>query len=164
MAEDSGLVRELFDLHWQRTVRLAGLLRAADAEDVAAESFVRLLTHQHRLHAADQALSYLRRIVLNIVRDQARHARWADQRMQVLARSASLAVSSGTSAAQDQRILDAVACLPGRQREAIVLRFWLDLRQHEIAQAMSVSIGSVKTHLARGLAALRPALEASDDQ
>jgi RNA polymerase sigma factor (sigma-70 family) len=50
--------------------------------------------------------------------------------------------------------------LPARQREALVLRHWLGLKESEIAAAMGISVGSVKTHTARGLAALTHAMEA----
>jgi RNA polymerase sigma factor (sigma-70 family) len=60
----------------------------------------------------------------------------------------------------DQKALvDAVRALPARQREALVLRFWLDLRESEIAEAMGISAGSVKVHVSRGMAALSRTLE-----
>ena len=49
--------------------------------------------------------------------------------------------------------------LPGRQREAIVLRYYAGLSQAEIAEAMAISLGAVKSHTARGMAALHAALE-----
>ena len=49
--------------------------------------------------------------------------------------------------------------LPVRQREALVLRYYADLSEGEIAEAMGVSRGAVKSHTARGMAALRNVLE-----
>lgn len=49
--------------------------------------------------------------------------------------------------------------LPGRQREALVLRYYADLSEAEIAATMGISRGSVKSHTSRGIAALRAALE-----
>ena len=61
---------------------------------------------------------------------------------------------------EDHRaLLAALAALPARRREAIVLRYWLDLPEREIAAAMGVSTGTVKSHLSRGLDALGEALE-----
>jgi RNA polymerase sigma factor (sigma-70 family) len=61
---------------------------------------------------------------------------------------------------EDHReLLAALADLPARRREAIVLRFWLDLPEREIAAAMGVSLGTVKSHVSRGLDALGQALE-----
>ena len=61
---------------------------------------------------------------------------------------------------EDRReLLAALATLPARRREAIVLRYWLDLPEREIAAAMGVSTGTVKSHVSRGLDALGEALE-----
>ncbi|MGH3181343.1 MAG: RNA polymerase sigma factor [Streptosporangiaceae bacterium] len=57
-----------------------------------------------------------------------------------------------------REVLTALAELPPRRREAIVLRYWLDLAEREIAAAMGVSPGTVKSHVSRGLAALAQAL------
>ena len=60
---------------------------------------------------------------------------------------------------EDHReVIAALADLPVRRREAIVLRYWLDLPEREIAAAMGVSLGTVKSHVSRGLAALGRAL------
>jgi len=60
----------------------------------------------------------------------------------------------------DQRALvDAIRRLPARQREALVLRYWLDLREAEIAAAMGISAGAVKSHTSRGMATLTRMLE-----
>ena len=61
-------------------------------------------------------------------------------------------------------MITALAGLPSRRREAIVLRFWLDLPEREIAAAMGISPGTVKSHVSRGLAALARALEAGDQE
>jgi RNA polymerase sigma factor (sigma-70 family) len=62
-------------------------------------------------------------------------------------------------AREDQRaVVRALAALPDRQREAVVLRYWLDLREAEVAAAMGISAGAVKTHTSRAMAALTRAL------
>jgi RNA polymerase sigma factor (sigma-70 family) len=58
-------------------------------------------------------------------------------------------------------LLAAVRMLPPRQREALVLRYYLDLPEAETAQVMGVSTGAVKSHTARALAALRRELEST---
>jgi RNA polymerase sigma factor (sigma-70 family) len=55
-------------------------------------------------------------------------------------------------------VLTALAALPPRRREAIVLRYWLDLSEREIAEAMGTSPGTVESNVSRGLAALAEAL------
>jgi RNA polymerase sigma factor (sigma-70 family) len=57
-----------------------------------------------------------------------------------------------------ETVMSAVALLPARQREAIVLRYYADLSEAEIADAMGCSRGAVKSHTARGMTALRARL------
>jgi RNA polymerase sigma factor (sigma-70 family) len=59
-----------------------------------------------------------------------------------------------------QDVLDAMRSLPRRQRECLVLRYYLDLSESEIASTLGISNGSVKSHASRGLAALAKRLEA----
>jgi RNA polymerase sigma factor (sigma-70 family) len=54
----------------------------------------------------------------------------------------------------ERRVARAVAGLPQRQRECLVLRYWLDLSEREIADTLEVSVGSVKTHVHRALASV----------
>ena len=56
-------------------------------------------------------------------------------------------------------VVAALRELPEQQREAIVLRYYADLSEAQIATAMGISRGAVKSHTARGMAALRAALE-----
>jgi RNA polymerase sigma factor (sigma-70 family) len=66
---------------------------------------------------------------------------------------------------EDHReVIAALAGLPARRREAIVLRFWLDLPEREIAAAMGVSPGTVKSHVSRGMAELTIALKSLNAQ
>jgi RNA polymerase sigma factor (sigma-70 family) len=66
-------------------------------------------------------------------------------------------------AAADAVVLDALGDLPARQRDCLVLRFYLELSEREIAETLDISPNSVKTHCRRGLAALETRLEASHD-
>ena len=59
-----------------------------------------------------------------------------------------------------QEVLDALRTLPRRQRECLVLRYYLDLSEAEIASTLGISNGSVKSHSSRGLAAVPRHLEA----
>src|SRR5437588_590182 len=58
-----------------------------------------------------------------------------------------------------ESVLGALRALPLRQREALVLRYYADLSEAEIAAAMGISQGAVKSHASRGMAALRQSLE-----
>jgi RNA polymerase sigma-70 factor (sigma-E family) len=155
-------IAELFETHHLPLVRLAVLLGADDAEDVVAEAFYQLYRRWRRLRSPEAAATYLRSVVVNLTRMRIRH-------LQVVRKHAARSgdepahVASGEERAvlrDDQKALvDAVRALPARQREALVLRFWLDLRESEIADAMGISAGSVKVHVSRGMAALSRMLE-----
>lgn len=148
--------RAIFDAEAARVVRLAALLGAADPEDVAQEAFVRLYAKRERLRAGTpDHVSYLNRIVVNLVRDRHRHAT-AGARFQLLSRREAETPTESAEciairSAEGRRVLDALAGLPPRRREAIVLRFWLDLPYAEIARAMGVSVGSAKSAVSRGV-------------
>lgn len=156
-------VSQVFDRHHGELVRLARLLGAdADAEDVVAEAFYELYRRWDRLRDPSSAAAYVRSAVCNLSRMRLRH-------LQVVRRHASTAssrpdtVGSAESevllAEEHQEVIDALATLPTRQRQALVLRYWLDLREAEVAQAMGISRGAVKAHTSRGMAALTRRLE-----
>lgn len=159
-ADEHG-VEELFRTRYLEMVRLAGLLGADDPEDIAQEAFTRLM--RRRLPEPQAALGYLRAIVVNLTRNRHRHLRVVRMRT-----PAAVAEGSSEQAAilrEDHReVIGALAGLPPRRREAIVLRFWLDLPEREIAAAMGVSAGTVKAHVSRGMAELTLALKALNDQ
>jgi RNA polymerase sigma factor (sigma-70 family) len=105
----------------------------------------------------DAGLAYVRRCVCNLTHNRHRHLRVVRLRTP----SARPEASSEQAAIlrEDQReVLAALAQLPPRRREAIVLRYWLDLSEREIAAALGVSQGTVKSNVSRGLAALALAL------
>lgn len=162
-----GLDREeavavLFAAHHLPMVRLAVLLGADDAEDVVAEAFYQLYRRWPRLRSADAAAAYLRSVVVNLTRMRIRHLQVV-RRHSVRSGQVPDHVASGEDRAvlrdDQQALVDAVCELPTRQREALVLRFWLDLRESEIANAMGISAGAVKAHVSRGMAALSRRLE-----
>ncbi len=141
-------------------VRLATLLlgdRAA-AEDVVQDVFARVWERRDRLAAAGFTAAYFYRAVVNGCRSvhRRRGAFGATG-----AADAELRSEPGTSAEdivlradEDRRVLSALATLPRRQREALVLRYYQRLSEAEIATAMRISRGTVKSTTARGLAAL----------
>jgi RNA polymerase sigma-70 factor (sigma-E family) len=138
-------------------VRLATLLlgdRAA-AEDVVQDVFARVWERRDRLAAAGFTAAYFYRAVVNGCRSVHRRRGVSG------AGEAALRPEPGTSAEdivlradEDRRVLSALATLPRRQREALVLRYYQRLSEAEIAAAMRISRGTVKSTTARGLAAL----------
>ena len=158
--EREAAVTRLFASEAAQLQRLATLLGAGhEAEDVVAEAFCDLHRRWSRLRDPETAPAYLRSVVCNLVRMRLRH-------LQVVRRSPPGAppdVSSAESEVvlrEDQlEVVRALRDLPERQREALVLRYWLDLKESEVAAAMGITAGSVKAHTSRGMAALTRALE-----
>lgn len=144
--------------HYTSLVRLATLVLGdvGLAEQITQDAFVKLQLRWGGLRRLDRAPAYLRSVVLNAARSHLRHRKVSDRHD--ARRTAAPAVETPEGAtlgrADQERVVAALRRLSGRQREAIALRYYLDLPEAEIAAAMGVSAGSVKTHLHRGLAAL----------
>ncbi|MBV7699385.1 RNA polymerase sigma factor [Streptomyces sp. TRM70350] len=159
--EREATVARLFDLHYSSMLRLAVLLGADDPEDIVAEAYYQIYRKWNRLRDNQTAEAYLRSTVCNLTRMRLRH-------LQVVRKHATRppeeVVASAENSAllrDDQReLINALQQLPARQREALVLRHWLGLKESEIAAAMGISAGSVKTHTARGIVALTQVMEA----
>ncbi len=157
--------RALFDDHAARVVRLAWLLGADDPEDVAQDAFIRLYERRERLATVDDVAAYLNRTAVNLVRD--RHRRRVSGRSALLRlrrddeRAAPSAEDLSLRRRERHRVLDALDLIAPRRREAVVLRYWLDLPYSEIAAAMGTSVGAAKSAVSRGLDDLHTHLEES---
>ncbi len=153
----TGLYRE----HFARLSWLALLLGADDPDDIAQEAFVRLHQRRRRLRDPQAAVAYLRRTVVNLTRNRIRHLGVARRHAAVRQVQATMASAEDAAVAgEDQRrILSAMRRLTPRHREALVLRYWLDLSEAQMAAAMGCSPGTVKSHVSRGLAELAHELE-----
>ncbi len=148
----------LYQVHVLGLVRLAVVLlgdRPA-AEDVVQDAFCGLYTHWERLSDPAKALPYLRSSVLNGCRNTRRRQRYTGRAPAGWAGTppAESAESSVLVAEEHREVLAALQHLPARQREALVLRFYLDLAEPEIAQTRGVTAGTVKSTTSRALAAL----------
>lgn len=146
-------VTALYEEHALSLIRLAYVIlgdRHA-AEDVVQDAFSGLYRAWHRLPDRANLLGYLRVSVVNGCRSVYRRAR----RVPALAEPDAASAESVVMAGEEQRAtFAALKQLPVRQREAIVLRFYADLAEPEVAQAMGVSRGTVKSNTSRGLATL----------
>ncbi|MQY08496.1 sigma-70 family RNA polymerase sigma factor [Actinomadura macrotermitis] len=146
----------LFDAHFWGLVRFARLLGADDPEDVAQEAFVRLHRRRRALRDPNAALAYLRSTVCNLTRNRLRHLGVARRRRAQLAETGTEASAEAGAVHREsvRELLAALDLLPRRQREVLVLRYWLDLGERETADTLGVGVGTVKTHTSRAIAAL----------
>jgi len=137
--------------------RLARNLRAVDdaADDAVQEAFVQAFARWNRVGTLDDPAGWVRRVAVNRLLN-VRRSRTRQQ-----AAFERLAPRGGTEDAMSQpEVLQAVRCLPRQQRIAIALYYGRDLSVQEVADAMNISSGTVKSHLHAGRAALRELLEA----
>ncbi len=152
----------LYRAHHADLVRLATLLvdDQGSAEEVVQDAFVALA--RRGPHGLDDPAAYLRTSVLNGARSALRRRRVRRRHLRsVDAPASSPGADQHLLRDEDARlVLAALHRLSGRQREVLVLRYWADLSEVEIAAALGISTGSVKTHAHRGTAALARILEA----
>jgi len=165
--EAAASVTALYQAHAVGLIRLAVIMlgdRAA-AEDVVQDAFLGLYRHWGGLSDRGNALTYVRSSVLNGCRNALRARARRDRRGrsdQAGAWSEPVSASAETLAlvSEEHRLtLAAIRRLPDRQREALVLRFYLDMSEEETARAMRISRGTVKSATSRAIAALGRMLE-----
>lgn len=120
-------------------------------EDLAQEALVRTAA---RLDTIDNPPAYLRRTVVNVCRSWLRSATREQQRVE-----RSQAGRPSSVSAESHELLDSLARLTYKQRAAVVLRYWADWPDEQIADALDCRPATVRVLLHRGLAALRKELE-----
>jgi RNA polymerase sigma-70 factor (sigma-E family) len=154
----------LYRAHYQSLLRLAWLLvrDSATADDVVQDAFVAMHGGWRRLRDTEKALSYLRKSVVNRSRSVLRHRAVVDRYAQNAPPDAASAEHEALTLLERSAVIAALHRLPARQREALVLRYYADLSEADIAKAMCISRGAVKSHTARGISALRTFLEQPD--
>ena len=142
---------------------MAGSL--TEAEDLVQEAMLRVARNWLRVRVMDYPAAYARKVLVNAALDGAlQRARRAGEL--TAAHSAGTRESADIRALRDlhkvetqEELLGALATLPARQRAAIVLRYWEDLPEAEVAEILGCSAGTVKSSASRGLARLRATLQ-----
>jgi RNA polymerase sigma-70 factor (sigma-E family) len=155
--EAAAAVTAIYQVHAAGFRKLAmvmlGDLRAA--EDVVQDAFCGLYRRWHHLDDPAKALQYVRSAVLNSCRTHLRTRGRTQRRDLSLAHSDAPSAEEGALLAEEHReVLAALRRLPPRQREALVLKYYLGLSEADIAATMAVSPGTVKSTTSRALSAL----------
>ena len=157
-------LEQLYAAHYTGLVRMAVLLLRDQglAEDVVQDCYVAMHARWDRIDPA-KAPAYLRQSVVNRSRSALRHR-------SVVARHRPEPLPDGAPADESvlrterrSTVLDALSELPARQREVLVLRYYLDLSEADIATTLGISRGAVKSHASRGAAALRARLSTTEE-
>jgi RNA polymerase sigma-70 factor (sigma-E family) len=157
----SDLVTEIYEGHYKQLVRLALLLvhDLQTAEEVVQDAFEAMHVACRRLRDSQKALSYLRQAVVNRSRSVLRHRKVVHLHPPRPAPDEPSAEHAVLALLERSAVVSALRLLPVRQREAIVLRYYADLSEADIAKAMGISRGAVKSHTARAMATLKSILE-----
>jgi RNA polymerase sigma-70 factor (sigma-E family) len=157
---DEALVA-LYTAHYRSLVRLSALLLrdTPAAEDVVQDAFVAMHKSWRGLRDPEKALAYLRQAVVNRSRSRLRHLKVVDKHAETTVGYAPSAETGALQSLQHDEVMAAVRRLPQRQREVLVLRYYADMSEAQIAEAIGISPGAVKSHASRAVAALRHNLE-----
>jgi RNA polymerase sigma factor (sigma-70 family) len=168
---DDEIVVALFDEHASGLVRAVRLMvdDVGEAEEIVQEAFTRLLTSRRRLREIDKAPAYLRSVAFNLARSRLRSRAVARRKTPLLVgpgdaesfagRVNEPAESVAMATIEREHLAAALDELSDRQRECLVLRYYLSLSEAEIADTLGISKGSVKTHTSRGIEAMASILE-----
>lgn len=156
-SDDSVDLAELYRTHHLQMVRLARLLvdDTASAEDVVQEAFLGMHRNRAALRDSRAAVGYLRQAVVNQSRSMLRRRRTVRAHLKVAEPEIAPPADTDVILAEEhQEVLRAVDQLPVRQREVLVLRYWSDMSEAEIADALGISKGTVKSQASRAMATL----------
>lgn len=139
---------DFFRVQYPSTVRLAHLLTGSNAiaEELAQDAFAQVYS---RFDGVLEPKSYLRATTVNVCRN------WHRRRRRELDRFERHGANEDRSADSVEELIDVIGALPYRQRAVLVMRYWLDLSEADIAHSLGCRPGTVKSLHSRALAAIR---------
>ena len=151
----TAFVRSRGEHHLRMATLLTGNPDAA--EDLVQASLLKLYRAWSRIDTSSDPDAYLRRIIVNTRRSWWR-ARWRQETPVSEVPEAAAGEDAAERLALGALVRQALGRLPRQQRAVLVLRYWEDLTEAEVASLLGCSAGAVKTHAHRGLRALRESL------
>jgi RNA polymerase sigma-70 factor (sigma-E family) len=158
----ASFVEKLYHQEAVSLVRLARLFTddRTGAEDIVQEAFIRLYHAVDRIQDNEKSAAYLRSIVLNLARDHNRRGLLSlrHQDSMIDHRMPEVPEDRVVLSENKSEVIDALNDLSPRQRDCLVLRFYMDLTEKQIALTLAISPNSVKTHCQRGMTALAAVL------
>ncbi len=154
-------VHDLYESHYRRLVRLATMLLGdvGRAEEIVQDAFIDLMAHWAHIRDPAAAVSYLRISVANGARSDLRHLRVIRRNRTEKPADADSAETTALTHVERERVMSALSMLSSRQGQVLILRYYGQLSEAEIAESLGISRGAVKSHSSRGLHALRTVLE-----
>jgi RNA polymerase sigma factor (sigma-70 family) len=145
----------LYRSDFDRFVRAAALIAGsmAMAEDAVQDAFVRVMVNRSRLRNVDRTYHYVHRTVVNEVRQRLRRQATADRYATWLGRRHE-SQTEAPDVVEAVYAVELLQTLSRREREVLVLRYYLDFSERDTAAALGIAIGTVKSHASRALARL----------
>ncbi|MDG4536968.1 SigE family RNA polymerase sigma factor [Streptomyces sp. AV19] len=153
---------ETYRAHYRSLLGLAALLLddTASCEDVVQEAFIRVHSARNRVRDPEKTLAYLRQTVVNLSRSALRRRILGLKLLSKPMPDMASAEEGAYEQLERDQLIKAMRGLQRRQREVLVLRYFADMTEAQVAEVLGLSIGSVKAYGSRGIAALRVAMEA----
>ncbi|WP_443070941.1 SigE family RNA polymerase sigma factor [Streptomyces sp. NBC_01476] len=153
---------ETYRAHYRSLLGLAALLLddIASCEDVVQEAFIRVHSARSRVRDPEKTLAYLRQTVVNLSRSALRRRILGLKLLSKPMPDMASAEEGAYEILERDQLKAAMRKLQRRQREVLVLRYFADMTEAQVAETLGISLGSVKAYGSRGLAALRVAMEA----
>ncbi|MEW2622835.1 SigE family RNA polymerase sigma factor [Streptomyces sp. NPDC048106] len=153
---------ETYRAHYRSLLGLAALLLddTASCEDVVQEAFIRVHSARKRVRDPQKTLAYLRQTVVNLSRSTLRRRILGLKLLSKPMPDMASAEEGAYDQLERRDLIKAMKGLQRRQREVLVLRYFADMTEAQVAETLGVSLGSVKAYGSRGIAALRVAMEA----
>ncbi|MFD7546180.1 SigE family RNA polymerase sigma factor [Streptomyces sp. NPDC059578] len=153
---------ETYRAHYRSLLGLAALLLddTASCEDVVQEAFIRVHSARKRVRDPEKTLAYLRQTVVNLSRSALRRRILGLKLLSKPMPDMASAEEGAYDLLERDALIQAMKGLQRRQREVLVLRYFADMTEVQVAETLGVSLGSVKAYGSRGIAALRVAMGA----
>ncbi|MFI8349009.1 SigE family RNA polymerase sigma factor [Streptomyces sp. NPDC085596] len=153
---------ETYRAHYRSLLGLAALLLddTASCEDVVQEAFIRVHSARKRVRDKDKTLAYLRQTVVNLSRSALRRRIIGLKLLSKPMPDMASAEEGAYDLLERDSLIKAMKGLQRRQREVLVLRYFADMTEAQVAETLGLSLGSVKAYGSRGIAALRVSMGA----
>ncbi|MBD0712070.1 MULTISPECIES: SigE family RNA polymerase sigma factor [unclassified Streptomyces] len=154
---------ETYRAHYRSLLGLAALLLddTASCEDVVQEAFIRVHSARKRVREPEKTLAYLRQTVVNLSRSALRRRILGLKLLSKPMPDMASAEEGAYDQLEREDLIKAMKGLQRRQREVLALRYFSDMTEAQVAEALGISLGSVKAYGSRGIAALRVAMGAT---
>lgn len=155
----AGEFDEFVVARWSALLHLARLLTGGDrhrAEDLLQESLVKLWFVWPKV-AEEAPEAYVRQVIARAAARSAKRRWWGERPVEQLPETAGAGDVSAT-VAERSRLESALGRLSAKQRAAVVLRYYQDLSERQVAEALGCPLGTARSHTARGVARLRQLL------